>query len=343
MTMKAVLVALPDGSPILVDKDKTLIGRNPGNDIVVEEPFVSRKHCAVAKKGVGYFLEDLNSTNGTFLNGKRIEEAVRLRHNDTFFLGQESRAYRFGKYLTSARKLEDFIRKPRNLALVGAGIAAVILAVFLSIFLGSRKKVSIDVIQGLRKLERLYGENAIPGDAAFRAEVERWVETVRNDRAFASIAERRNEYKDMIESTLRKNNLPVEYSLIAWAESQYDPFARNGRSRAAGMWQLLPATARGYGLQVDRYADDRLDPVKATQAAALYLNDLVSIFGHDSFLLVLAAYNAGDGVVRYGLKRIQDPVKDRDFWYLYKNNLLPGETKQFVLKVVALIIIADGE
>ena len=103
----------------------------------------------------------------------------------------------------------------------------------------------------------------------------------------------------------------------------------------------MPATAKQYGLQINEIVDERLDPLKCTQAAALYLKDLISIFGKQSFLLVLAAYNAGDGAILYSLKQIHDPTKDRNFWYLYKNNLIPEQTKQYVIKIVALIILKD--
>jgi membrane-bound lytic murein transglycosylase D len=80
----------------------------------------------------------------------------------------------------------------------------------------------------------------------------------------------------LIENILRRHGLPVDYSLIVWAESECDPQARNRRSGAAGMWQLIPSTARAYGLRVDRRADERLDPARSPQAAALYLKDLVA-------------------------------------------------------------------
>ncbi|RPJ04773.1 MAG: lytic transglycosylase domain-containing protein, partial [Spirochaetaceae bacterium] len=114
--------------------------------------------------------------------------------------------------------------------------------------------------------------------------------------------------------------------------------AYNRYSGAAGLWQLLPATARHYGIRVDRGLDQRFEPEASTKAASLYLKDLISIVGKESMLLVLAAYNAGDATIVFALKQIPDPVKDRNFWYLYKNNLIPEETRQYVLRILALIL-----
>jgi membrane-bound lytic murein transglycosylase D len=199
----------------------------------------------------------------------------------------------------------------------------------------------IDVEKGLRRLEREHGAGVFPRDPAFLDAVKNWVDKTKKDTAFQSIIDRRREYKDLVEGILLGHNLPADYSLIVWAESQYEPKARNARSGAAGLWQLLPSTARAYGLRVGRQGDERLDPARSTQAASLYLNDLVAMFGKDSFLLVLAAYNAGDNAVLFGLKQIQDPVHDRNFWYMYTHNLIPAETKQYVLRIIALIIVAE--
>jgi len=147
----------------------------------------------------------------------------------------------------------------------------------------------------------------------------------------------------MIEKTLRDNRLPADYSYIVWVESRFDPDAYNRSSGAAGLWQLLPATARHYGIKVDRITDQRLDPEASTTAASRYLSDLISIFGKESFLLVLAAYNAGDANILYALKQIPDPGLNRNFWYLYRNNLIPEETREYVLRIVALIVLHQAE
>jgi hypothetical protein len=338
--MKAMLVALPSGKQIDLDKDNTVIGRHPDNDVVATGKFVSRRHCAVVKKGIDYYVEDLKSSNGTFVNGAEIAEAVRLRNNDTISLGQQSRAYQFRRYSGAVRRVREFWRRPFHRILVIAG--GVLFLGFLSYMFIFRFIGKVDVEQGLRRLEQRHGLTIFPRDTEFRDRVAGWIDSLTAEKEFAGALERFRGYRGMIEYTLERNNLPKDFSLIVWAESHCNPQARNFRSGAAGMWQLIPFTAKGYGLRVDRTKDERLDPERSTQAAALYLRDLSSILGKDSFLLVLAAYNAGDNAVIYGLRQIKDPVHDRNFWYMYQNDLLPAETKQYVLRIIALIIITDS-
>ncbi len=339
MTVKAELVSLPSGMGLYLEKEKTYIGRNPENDVVATERYVSRRHCAVIMMGAHFFLEDLKSSNGTFINGRRINETVRLRNKDTISFGKEFPAYQFRTCSTFTWKAKELIHDPFYFAYIGAVMALLLgLLGYLAFF---RPQDRIDAWNGLHRLQRLHGTGVFPNDPAFLEAVGKWIERVRQDEALRPTLEWRLEYRNIIEDTLKANNLPVDYALIVWAESQYDQKARNSHSGAAGMWQLLPSTARAYGLRVDYQVDERMDPARSTQAAARYLNDLVSIFGKDSFLLVLAAYNAGDNAVLYGLKRIKDPIKDRNFWYLYTHDLIPSETKEYVMKIVALAIIAE--
>ncbi len=339
MTVKAELVALPSGIGLYLEKEKTYIGRNPDNDVVATERYVSRRHCAVIMMGAHFFLEDLKSSNGTFINGRRINETGRLRNKDTISFGKELPAYQFRTYSAFIWKAKELTHDPVHIAYIGAAVALLLgLLGYLAFF---RPQDRIDARNGLYRLQREYGAGVFPNDPEFLEAVEKWIERVRRDEALRPTVEWRLEYRDMIEDTLKANSLSVDYALIVWAESQYDQKARNSQSGAAGMWQLLPSTARAYGLRVDHQVDERLDPARSTQAAASYLKDLVSIFGKDSFLLVLAAYNAGDNTVLYGLKRIEDPIKDRNFWYLYTHDLVPSETKEYVMKIVALAIIAE--
>jgi len=115
-------------------------------------------------------------------------------------------------------------------------------------------------------------------------------------------------------------------------ESGFNPVAVS-RVGAKGMWQFMAPTARRYGLRVDRWLDERLDPEKSTVAAANYLRDLYSIFG--SWELVQAAYNAGEMKV---LRAIQG-TGTRDFWSLTQTRFLMDETKNFVPAIHAVTII----
>jgi len=108
------------------------------------------------------------------------------------------------------------------------------------------------------------------------------------------------------------------------------------------MWQFMPSTGRQYGLRVDRWVDERRDPVKATDAAARHLNDLRSRFG--SLYLAAAAYNGGPGRVSRGLSRLGDDLdggtRDDAFFALADHDYLRGETKNYVPQLIAAALIA---
>ena len=110
---------------------------------------------------------------------------------------------------------------------------------------------------------------------------------------------------------------------------------------AAGLWQFTAATARAYGLRVSGDVDERLNVEKETRAGCRYLRDLILDFGSgSSVMLALAAYNLGPGKVKQAVvKTVKDPIKQRNFWYLYRLRALPAETREFVPKVFAAIII----
>jgi peptidoglycan lytic transglycosylase D len=148
---------------------------------------------------------------------------------------------------------------------------------------------------------------------------------------------------DAYEATVRlifeERDLPPLLDHLALVESGFRPYARS-HAGAAGMWQFMPATARRYGLEIDKTVDERLDPVRATFAAREYLLDLLLEFGsgHDA-LLAVAAYNAGEGRIRAVLRRL-DHYRDRSFWTLAERGLLPNETKMYVPMILAVSIIS---
>jgi membrane-bound lytic murein transglycosylase D len=140
--------------------------------------------------------------------------------------------------------------------------------------------------------------------------------------------------------------LPEEMAYVAWVESGFDPSAQSPAG-AVGLWQMTSSTAQSLGLTVNSSLDERLDPDKQTQAAARYLARLLSEFGEDSFMLVLASYNRGENGVRRALSQVAREAggfrKDkRDFWHLYRLKLLPEETREYVPKVLAAAIISNN-
>jgi len=145
----------------------------------------------------------------------------------------------------------------------------------------------------------------------------------------------------MIESELAQAHLPPLLHYLALIESGYQNDAVS-TAAAVGMWQFIPETARRYGLNVGPAADQRRDPLRATHAAAQYLNDLAFDFGGDALLLALAGYNRGEAGVRAALKHMRDPFSDRTYWRLVENNLLPAETADYVPRFFAAAVAGEG-
>jgi membrane-bound lytic murein transglycosylase D len=149
-------------------------------------------------------------------------------------------------------------------------------------------------------------------------------------------------YEKMIRERLQREGLPEDLVYLALIESGFSNTATS-RAKAVGMWQFMKRTAKGYGLRVDSWVDDRRDPFKATDAAVRHLADLNRRFG--SLYLAAAAYNAGSGKVSRGIIRLPDEENDSTnsdatFFRLYDTKLLRRETKDYVPKLIAAALIA---
>ncbi|EKT54363.1 murein transglycosylase D [Providencia burhodogranariea] len=137
-------------------------------------------------------------------------------------------------------------------------------------------------------------------------------------------------YMYWIVEEIENRNLPMEMALIPIIESSFNPKATSP-AQAAGLWQIVPITARSYGLKQDQWVDERRNLVTSTMAAFDLLENLNIMFGHD-WELTLAAYNCGEGCVLNAIKKNEDAGLPTDFWSLS----LPKETKQYVPKILAL-------
>jgi membrane-bound lytic murein transglycosylase D len=146
--------------------------------------------------------------------------------------------------------------------------------------------------------------------------------------------ERAGKYKEMISKNLRDQGVPQDLIYLAVAESGFQPQALNARSGAGGMWQFMPTGA--YGLARNGWFDERFDPQKSSIAYAKYMKTLYNQFG--DWYLAMAAYDWGPGNVQRAVMR----TGYADFWELYRRNVLPGETKNYVPGIIAAIIMAKN-
>ena len=129
-------------------------------------------------------------------------------------------------------------------------------------------------------------------------------------------------YFPLFEEALTRYQLPYELKYVPIIESALNPMARS-HAGAAGLWQFMPATGKLYGLEINSLVDERMDPVRATEAACRFLSALYAIY-HD-WNLVIAAYNCGGGNVN---KAIHRAGGKRDFWSIYP--YLPRETRNYL-------------
>ena len=129
-------------------------------------------------------------------------------------------------------------------------------------------------------------------------------------------------YFPIFEDILVRYGLPQELKYMAIIESMLNPVATS-RAGARGIWQFMYQTARGYGLEINSFVDERLDVEKAVDAAARYLRDAYKTFGDWS--LAISSYNCGAGNVSKAIRRADGK---RDFWSIYP--YLPTETRGYV-------------
>ncbi len=140
-------------------------------------------------------------------------------------------------------------------------------------------------------------------------------------------------YLPYIQAELKKAGLPVDLAYLAMIESGFNPSAYS-RAHAVGLWQFIRSTGRNHGLRIDYWIDERRNPEKATKAAISYLSSLYDEFG--DWYLAVAAYNAGEGKIEKAIRRF----KTRNFWKLARHRYLRLETKRYVPKLIAAILIA---
>jgi membrane-bound lytic murein transglycosylase D len=149
-------------------------------------------------------------------------------------------------------------------------------------------------------------------------------------------AKKSGRFGPSIKTELSRAGLPTDLLWLSVIESSHNPTIASPVG-AAGLWQFMPDAARSYGLTVDRWVDERLDPERSTQAAVRYLSDLYRRYG--SWDLAMAAYNMGYG----GLSRAVRKYNTNDFWELSRYEAgIPWETTLYVPKILSTAIVMNN-
>ena len=160
----------------------------------------------------------------------------------------------------------------------------------------------------------------LPYNEYVRGFIHRYVQ--RSPKQVARLMRMSEYYFPIFEEMLGKYQLPYELKYLPIIESALNPMARS-HAGAAGLWQFMPATGKIYGLEINSLVDERMDPIKSTEAACRFLSNMYAIY-HD-WTLVIAAYNCGGGNINKAIHRADGK---RDFWSIYP--FLPAETRNYV-------------
>jgi membrane-bound lytic murein transglycosylase D len=186
-------------------------------------------------------------------------------------------------------------------------------------------------------LEEIAASHALPVEVNDR--VTRWMGRFVGDQrpTFEQFLSREGLYGDMIRGKLRDRGMPEDLIYLAMIESGFQPLATSS-VEATGVWQFMGPTALAYGLRIDDYVDERRDPVRATDAALDYLEELHARFG--SWYLAAAAYNAGPGRVSRALRRHGGDLEGDEELYWEIIDHLPRETREYVPRLIAATLLA---
>ncbi|AWP33905.1 murein transglycosylase D [Pantoea eucalypti] len=167
----------------------------------------------------------------------------------------------------------------------------------------------------------------IPENPAIREQKRKFL---KNKSYLHDVTLRAEPYMYWIVEQIQKRKMPMELVLLPIVESAFDPRATSS-ANAAGIWQIVAATGRNYGLKQNQYYDGRRDVVASTKVALDMMQRLNTMFDGD-WLLTIAAYNSGEGRVLKAIKQNKARGKPTDFWHLS----LPRETTVYVPKMLAL-------
>ena len=171
----------------------------------------------------------------------------------------------------------------------------------------------------------------------YNRQVKKWIKYFQyeNRTWFRRRLERSSKYLPVMQEAFRQKGIPQDLAIIALIESGFSPHATSSAS-AVGYWQFIRTTANRYGLRTNWWIDERRDFVKSTKAAANYLGDLYGMF--NSWYLTAASYNMGEGKMRRLIKK----YKTTNFWELANKKDFPVETKNYIPKLLAALLISKA-
>ncbi len=208
--------------------------------------------------------------------------------------------------------------------------------------LGTRAEPEDYLRHAIRELMAEFGAEVYSIPPEFVESVQRYIDQYQGPNRPNMERALRRLGKDLgvLRQVFEEAQLPTDLVYIVLVESAFLSESHSPAG-AAGLWQFTPRTARAYGLRVTDKVDERLDTRKATLAGSKYVRELILEFGAgSSVMLALAAYNSGPGTVRAAVRKaVANPIKQRDFWYLYRARALPAETREYVPKVIAAMLI----
>lgn len=207
------------------------------------------------------------------------------------------------------------------------------LPVFSETLLGDTVKQKPDLYYECKLAE--IGRNS-PIDFDYNENVKRYIDifTIERREQLSKMIGLADYYFPLFEEVLSKYNLPLELKYLAVVESALNPLAVSPTG-AVGLWQFKINTSKMFDLQVNNFVDERMDPLKSTEAAAKYLQYLFRTF--NDWNLALAAYNVGPGAVRNALERANG---QKSFWKLYP--LLPESAQNYVPAFIAAAYVLNS-
>lgn len=210
------------------------------------------------------------------------------------------------------------------------------LNIFSNDTVSGQKKPSVGLPSLVYEIKIAEIDRLSPIEFDFNPYVERYIDifTIERREQVAHILGLSQLYFPLFEEMLDKYSLPLELKYLAVVESALNPLAVSP-SGAVGLWQFLLHSGRMFNLEVNSYIDERMDPIKSTEAACKYLDYLYRIFG--DWHLVMAAYNAGPGVVRNAITRSNGAT---NFWEIYPN--LPEAAQNYVPAFIAAAYVLEN-